>query len=295
MADFEITQGDTSPSLSATLEDAVGDPVDLNDATVQLIMEPQRGADLTPTATGSAFIEDPPVAGNVRFDWVVGQTDVPGGYDGRWLVTFQSGRKESFPNDGPFTIAIHARSDPQPVVPLLASTEAFAESRNVDHDPADTHALRALEDASAMFRSLAQQTISRVVDDVVELEGNDTSRLWLPERPVVSVKDVSIIYDDTTTPLVFVDSDVISTRRGLLTTFTGYEWGGYDASVRLTYTHGYLTIPADIVAVVCAMAERNMSETVATPDRFGSVVTGRTTGLTDEEWRVIKRYRPVMR
>lgn len=167
---------------------------------------------------------------------------------------------------------------------LLVDPVLFAEDRQVEYDPTDTKALRALERASALVRSLAAQTFSRVADDMVELVGNPTSDLYLPERPVVSVKDISIRTDAVTVdvPLTAVDLR----PRGLLRMLGGGSWGGDRAAVALTYTHGYEVIPDDVVETVLSIAARKFAETIATPDLPTAA------GLTADELAVVRRYRP---
>lgn len=260
-------------------------------------MEPQRGAGSTPAATGSAFIVNPPIEGNVRYSWIAGDTDIPGGYDGRWVVTYQDGTIESFPNDGPFSIAIHAKKSPQSPVVLLASMEAFAEARGVRHDPADPKALRALEDASSLFRSLARQTITRVDDDAVELRGNWSRRLWVPERPLIDVTALTIT-DDAALLWTIQPSSLRISRRGLIRqAFLGAgswggTWGGPDATVRITYSHGNDEIPDDVEATVISLAARRLQNIVNAASQTISAYAVDFGGLSSDEQSVIMKYRP---
>lgn len=188
---------------------------------------------------------------------------------------------------------------------LLASTSQFAEFRHVSHDPSDVFALRALEDASELIRSLCRQTLSLVEDDEVELEGNWTHRLFLPERPVRAVSNVRIIYDYG----YILDVPVTGYRfnhQGRMKLYT-WHWGGEDATVLLTYTHGYSPVPGDLSAVTMKIALRrlqNPTEVISEAIGAHSVqyaattlprVGGGATGLTAEEQSVIRRYRGLWR
>jgi hypothetical protein len=182
---------------------------------------------------------------------------------------------------------------------LLATPRQYQWLHGQDEDPTALSVVRALEDASALFRSLASQTISLVENDAVELEGNRSTRLWLPERPVLAVTSVSIETDFSTTSQGVTAYRI--TRRGLLKLRSGPWWGGLDSTIRVTYSHGYAEIPDDVVAVVCSMAARQLANpTGATSQTLGprSIAyasvggDGSTIGLTAEEQRIVRKYRP---
>ena len=97
---FYITQNDTLPVLEATLCDA-GGPWDVPDtATIQLHYQAADGTVRVKNATKVAGI-----TGRVKYAWVVG--DKPAGlYQGRFVVTLQSGDVITFPNKGYFRIEV---------------------------------------------------------------------------------------------------------------------------------------------------------------------------------------------
>lgn len=96
MADFTINVGDTSPPLIATLQPAPGQSFTLVGATVAFRMwsKGQSGnkVDFAPCTVVDA------VARVVKYDWVTGDADTPGGYQGEFRVVFPDGRVETFPN-----------------------------------------------------------------------------------------------------------------------------------------------------------------------------------------------------
>ena len=179
----------------------------------------------------------------------------------------------------------------------LVTLQGFAERRGVDFDPTDLKARRALDDASAFIRSYTGQTLSLVQDDEVELRGTWRSVLFLPERPVIDVTEVSVRYHGSTA-FALVTGYV---QRGAMLHMSGGYWGGDTGAVVVTYSHGNETIPADLAAVCASIAARGMadlggalvSETMGPYSyTLGTNASGGPLGLTDNEARVLRRYTP---
>jgi hypothetical protein len=105
-----IAQGDTAPSLQATLEDVTGAAVDLQgaqsvevllwDAFTSLLVLDQF-ADNDQFGDGSDGSK-----GKVHYEWIEGDMEVAGAYRGRFITTYQDGSVESFPNAGPFDVIV---------------------------------------------------------------------------------------------------------------------------------------------------------------------------------------------
>jgi hypothetical protein len=110
--------------------------------------------------------------------------------------------------------------------------------------------LRAILEASAAVQNYCRQVIERVEDDVVEFVFARGRRLFLPELPVVAVSEV--VEDGEA--LAETD-DYVLAAHGVLHR-VGRDWAGGTAFIRVTYSHGYETIPTDIVAVVTRAAAR---------------------------------------
>lgn len=98
MADVTIKQGDTAPSLAATLEDGAGNAVSLVGATVRFRMKPIGGGSLV--MDGAAVVVSA-AAGTVRYDWQATDTQTAGLYLGEFEADFGAGQVQSFPNDSP--------------------------------------------------------------------------------------------------------------------------------------------------------------------------------------------------
>jgi hypothetical protein len=302
-ADIVTKSGDRLPVFAATVLDADNNPVDCTGASgVRFKMRPLRGTDLLIDAAGS-FTNI--TQGGVEY--VPTGTAPAGGYTGEFTVTFPEG-KETFPNSVYISIAVlpSLGDVPDDTGPgPLVSPAAFAEFRQIPYDPSDVYALRALEDSSDLVRALCRQTLSLVSDDQVELEGNWTHRMWLPERPVRAVSDVKIVFDYGYTQDIPVTAYRFN-HQGRLKLF-GWYWGGEDATVLLKYTHGYDPVPGDLGAVVMKLALRalvNPANVIAETVGAHSVqyaattlprVGGGQTGLSAEEHSVIRRYRGLAR
>lgn len=180
----------------------------------------------------------------------------------------------------------------------LATTQALAEVRKVQHDPTDVQAIRALEDASEVFRSLARNPITLVEDDEVELQGNWSSRLWLPLTPVIDVASVSVSTSLMgSVPMVLAGAALSWNRRGLLQYWGAgigscSGWGGDGATVNVTYSHGYDVIPGDVEVTVLNLATRLLANRNAANSEAISAYQISYGGLSVEDQNVIKKYRP---
>lgn len=170
-----------------------------------------------------------------------------------------------------------------PALPALASS-ADLEAR-LGRDLTAAEAARAaalLADASALVRSYTRQTFTLVEDDgaVLRAQGGE---IRLPQRPVTAVASVVAIGGSDAVPDVTVADwvwdglDLIRVGAGCCVINLPEVWwddeDGYPGTYRVTYSHGYATVPADVVRVVCGMALR----TLTAPTMAGGV-TSETVG-----------------
>jgi hypothetical protein len=106
MADiWYLSQGDTGPELSGTLEYQQGDswvPQDLTGAAVTLALYRATGATYKPNAAVTIVS---PTTGAVKYSWVDADSQ-QGTLTGKFRVTFANGVKMSFPNTGQFQIRV---------------------------------------------------------------------------------------------------------------------------------------------------------------------------------------------
>lgn len=110
---------------------------------------------------------------------------------------------------------------------------------------------RALAEATAAIKNYCRQEIELVTDDEFTFDvPAGCEKLFLPELPVVSV--ASVVEDDET---LVVDDDYKLGAHGILHRIDA-KWEEGIQIVTVTYTHGYSTIPQDIVDVCTRAASR---------------------------------------
>jgi len=111
-------------------------------------------------------------------------------------------------------------------------------------------ALRAIDEATEAIKNYCHQVIERVTDDVITLDCAGGTKLFLPELPVISIADV---VEDSET--LVVTDDYMLGQHGILHRVDDF-WANGIQIVTITYTHGYATIPDDVVGVCTRAAAR---------------------------------------
>jgi len=102
MATFTIKQGDTLPTLVATLKNPLGVPVNLTNSTVTF-----RMADINGTVKISSAVTEVDFSnGRVSYIWSESDTAEAGNFRAEFEVVNEQGKKETYPNTQPITISI---------------------------------------------------------------------------------------------------------------------------------------------------------------------------------------------
>lgn len=124
-------------------------------------------------------------------------------------------------------------------------------------DDFDASALLMLDIASGMVRDFLQQDLTPAVDDVLIVDPVNSAYAVLPELPITDVSLVEV-FDGTTWSAVLPAFYTVSKRTGLVSAVpnTGIQWPADPESWRVTYSHGFTTIPASIVGAVLGVAAR---------------------------------------
>ncbi len=108
----------------------------------------------------------------------------------------------------------------------------------------------ALKDVSAAIRNYTHQYLELVLNDVITLDSHGGKRLFLPQLPVISVD--SVVEDGD---LLTVDDDYKLGQYGILHRVNA-RWAEGIQIVTITYDHGFMIIPDDIVAICTRAASR---------------------------------------
>lgn len=188
---------------------------------------------------------------------------------------------------------------------------AFATAQDLatflEHDVDTARANLLLDEASAAIRAYTRTTFDLATSTIRIRVQADSIRL--PQRPVVSVQTVKRVNpDNTMTTLEGWIFDGIDTIFGsnrltwvinLPAVWTDYP---YPTTVEVGYTHGYASVPAEVVAICIQYAGRYYETPAAgaiTAERIGSYsykvaeVRGesRLLALQTDEMAILNQYR----
>lgn len=148
--------------------------------------------------------------------------------------------------------------------PALATVTQLANFMQLPLAPTDPTAALLLDIASGMVRDELKQYLSPVAGEVLVADPIEGAYVLLPELPVTNVALVEWL-DSTVTPNVWTTADpstyTVSTRTGMVSALPGcgVEWPTAPGSWRITYDHGYQTIPNSLMGVVLGVAARAYS------------------------------------
>lgn len=180
-------------------------------------------------------------------------------------------------------------------------------------DLTEAEAARAqalLDDASAMIRAFTGQTFDLVEDDVIVLR-IQSGVVRLPQRPVTAVSSVVAVGgglglpDVTVIDWIFDGVDQIRIGEGTFIINLPAIWwddDGYPGTYRVTYSHGYAQVPADVVSIACGMVLRTLtapttaggvtSETIGSYSyRLDNPDVGLMVSMTKDDRTALSRYR----
>ena len=93
MADVEFVSNDTAPSISGSLTDSTGAPINLSAALTTVRFQMRLTAESRFAVDAAATITDAP-NGNVRYDFVAGDLASAGDYVARWQITWADGQTQ---------------------------------------------------------------------------------------------------------------------------------------------------------------------------------------------------------
>jgi hypothetical protein len=125
-------------------------------------------------------------------------------------------------------------------------------------DPADPSAAFLLSVASGMIRRYLEQDVTVVESDVEYCDPLNSSVVLLRQLPVQSVSKVETSTDGATWAVVDPANYTVSRKTGVVAAkpYTGVQWPSEPESWRVTYSHGYATVPDELKGVACSIAAR---------------------------------------
>lgn len=147
---------------------------------------------------------------------------------------------------------------------LLATVDQLALWLQLPLASDDPTATLYLEAASGLVTEYLEQQLTQTLADVVVLDPINGAYVFLPERPVTAVTLLEIL-DSTQSPPVWTTADPstyeVSLRLGAIAGLPGcgVYWPSAPGTWRVTYDHGYETIPSSLVSVVLGVAARAYS------------------------------------
>lgn len=151
---------------------------------------------------------------------------------------------------------------------------------------------RLLELASAKVRRFTRQQISAVEDDELTVYGAWSSELYLGQKPVTAITSITV--DD-----VLVDpSEYTWTVSGLVERIYCRIWGTPRQVIVVTYDHGYVDIPDEIVGIVAELVaakysspEALDSETIGNYAYTGGDGAGSAFKLSEDQEEILKDFK----
>lgn len=196
------------------------------------------------------------------------------------------------------------------MAPLATKADLVARlGRDVTCDE-DARLDALLEDASALVRAYTGQDFTATASQTVTLRAQ-AGMIRLPQRPVTAVASVVAIGINGTPDVPLVDYwwdglDQVRLGDGNYVINLPEVWwddeDGYPGTFSVTYSHGYGTVPPDVLAVVCGMVLRTLtaptsvggvtSETIGPYSyRLESAGVGTAVSLGEMDRRALARYR----
>jgi hypothetical protein len=183
---------------------------------------------------------------------------------------------------------------PDPTLATAGELRTFVADDNLT----ETQAALALQLATSLVQAATRQRLVAVTGDVVELTPSRSRCLRLPEHPVTAVAKVEVMQYGAFDWLPYTP-DAWQLHGNQL--WTAWQWDhtpwSRNAFVRVTYDHGFATVPDDLKAVALGIASRLVTNPSGVrSEQIGSysytlATDGQAVALTRYEADVCNRYR----
>lgn len=147
-----------------------------------------------------------------------------------------------------------------------------------------------LRAATRRFRGQVRHPVTEVVDDVITLDGNGRESILLPVWPTTAV--TLVVLDGVT---LTEGTDYSWSEDGILRRLCGH-WPNRLRCLVVTYTHGWLVVPDDVVEAVLDQAQimatvRPGVQSMTTGAQSVTFGTQGAVGVTDTWSKAVARHR----
>lgn len=132
----------------------------------------------------------------------------------------------------------------------------------------------AITESTAAIQNYTHQTLEKVENDTIIVDGNNSNKLYLPELPVISVSTVKL--NGIT---LEYSTDYKLGQHGILYKLNG-TWDSGVQNIEITYSHGYDPIPTEIKSV-CARAASRLVQMAIASGEFNGIPIVASTSIGD--------------
>lgn len=253
MADVTVKKGDVKPIFGPfVVTNSAGVVVDLTGASVKFVM---RSLTATAPAVNTAATIVTPSAGTVQYTPTAQDTATAGQYQGEFHVTFGDASTLTWPTAGYVEISVEEDLITQTQVGRLVGLGEVRDHLNFGADRThDAELLRLVDAITPVVEFITGPVVQR---SYTETYDGGSSFISLRHRPIVSVASVAEFRGPIRYELTQVASPDLGTiysyefeasgrivRRTVGGGMTSFP-GGLE-TVTVTYTAGYVTVPANI-------------------------------------------------
>lgn len=158
-------------------------------------------------------------------------------------------------------------------------------------------ALIALDAACSAVRTYCDQNLEATTETDAWLDGNGGTTLLLPAFPVSAASSCSVYSDrtDTAPEVLVLNTDyVLNSETGALYRIDGGVFTSGRQNVKVTYTYGETTVPADARLVALQVAARIYEVGIVKTESVGGVSATYLEGagqLNADERHALRGYR----
>lgn len=158
----------------------------------------------------------------------------------------------------------------------------------------DDAAALAVAGSIEAVRTITDQQLELVEDDVIRLDGTDTDAIMLPELPVNEITSIALRTGTDTWDDLDPEDDFALYENGVVTR-RSLRWPQGRQNIEVIYSHGWSEddTPADLKLVMLTYAERSYSQGIAQFKSLGAWSVRyfqSATDFTGGELAILRKY-----